>query len=129
MNFREFGLILFVERYDECIAFYRDLLQLEVRNVKDTLVSFELPHGYLMVEQGGSGSHEEKSRHQNPTVLRFDVESLAESVKELEERGVQFIEKCKTFDWGSIAVLNDPDGNRIELGEINESSGSFKDNH
>ncbi|MFA1821135.1 VOC family protein [Virgibacillus oceani] len=124
MQFHEFGMILFVENYEECIAFYRDVLQLEVRNEKKTLVAFELPNGYLMVEQGGVGSVQEKSRKQNPTVLRFDVESLSSIVERLEERGVQFSKKSLKFDWGTIAVFNDPDGNRIELGEINSSSGS-----
>lgn len=125
MQFREFGLILFVENYDECVAFYRDVLKLAVRNEKDSLVTFELRNGYLMVEQGGVGSKQEKSRSQNPTVLRFDVESLVPVVKKLEERGVHFSKRSLTFDWGTIAAFNDPDGNRIELGEINSSSGSY----
>ncbi|WP_100011308.1 VOC family protein [Lentibacillus sediminis] len=121
MQFREFGLILFVEHYEECIAFYRDILQLEVRNEKETLVKFQLPNGYLMVEQGGAESKQEKTREQNPTVLRFDVESLIPIVNQLEKRGVQFSERTLKFDWGTIAVFNDPDENRIELGEINGS--------
>lgn len=28
MKFREFGLILFVEKYVECISFYKGILQL-----------------------------------------------------------------------------------------------------
>ncbi|XEC96619.1 VOC family protein [Paenibacillus tarimensis] len=125
MEFREFGLILFVERYEECIAFYKNILQLKVRKVKDSLVSFELPNGYLMVEQGGVGNDQEKSRKQNPTVIRFDVNSLEPVVRQLEERGVCFKERNLEFSWGTIAVFNDPDGNRIELGEINSSSGSM----
>ncbi|SES61920.1 lactoylglutathione lyase [Oceanobacillus limi] len=125
MNFREFGLILFVEEYEKCIRFYRDSLQLPVRNIKETLVAFDLPNGYLMVEQGGIGSVHEKQREQNPTVLRFDVDSLTTEVEKLEENGVVFIHKSLKFDWGTIAVLNDPDGNRIEIGEINTSSGSY----
>jgi lactoylglutathione lyase len=125
LEFREFGLILFVERYEECVAFYKDKLQLPVRKVKETLVSFELSHGYLMVEKGGVGSEAEKRREQNPTVLRFDVESLIPIVNQLEKRGVHFSERILNFDWGAIAVFNDPDGNRIELGEINRTSGSY----
>jgi lactoylglutathione lyase len=53
MDFHEFGLILFVERFKECVSFYRATLQLPVRKVKETLVAFNLPHGYLMVEEGG----------------------------------------------------------------------------
>lgn len=128
MEFFEFGLILFIERYEECVAFYRDILQLEIRNEKETLVTFEIPNGYLMVEQGGVGSEQEKSRKQNPAVLRFDVGTLASSVKNLEARGVHFSKRSLAFDWGTIAVFNDPDGNRIELGEINSASGSYTKN-
>jgi len=125
MEFREFGLILFVESYQECVNFYRDVLQLKVRNVKKTLVSFDLPFGYLMVEKGGVGEVREKSRNQNPTVLRFDVESIDSVVKELEKSDVSFSKRKLKFDWGTIAVFNDPDGNRIEIGEINSTSGSY----
>lgn len=38
MEYREFGVILFVERYNECVTFYRDVLKLHVRNVKTSLV-------------------------------------------------------------------------------------------
>lgn len=127
MEFREFGLLLFVEKYNECITFYKDILQLKVRKAKETLVSFELPHGYLMVEKGGTGSDREKSREQNPSVIRFDVKSLESTVKQLEERGALFKDRKLEFDWGTIAVFHDPDGNRIEVGEINKSSGSYID--
>lgn len=127
MNFQEFGLILFTENYESCVSFYRDTLNLPVRNVKPTLVSFDLPHGYLMVEKGGAGNDQEKARHQNPTVIRFDVEDLDKEVRQLEERGAAFKDKRLAFDWGTIAVLTDPDGNRIELGELNETSASMKD--
>ncbi|QAS54469.1 VOC family protein [Halobacillus litoralis] len=125
MNFREFGIILFVEHYEDCINFYKNGLRLEVRNVKDTLTTFELPQGYLMVEQEGVGFMYEKNRAQNPVVLRFDVHHLEEQVKVLKQRGIDFSQERLEFDWGTIAVLQDPDGNRIELGEINETSGSY----
>lgn len=126
MNFREFGVLLFVERYEECIVFYRDVLGLEVRKEKESLVTFNISSGYLMVEKDGVGSTTEKSREQNPVVLRFDVDSLSESVKQLKDKGVTFLEGHHAFDWGTIAVFLDPDRNRIELGEINDTSGSYK---
>ncbi|UOQ93127.1 VOC family protein [Halobacillus shinanisalinarum] len=121
MNFREFGLILFVEHYKDCIDFYKEVLNFKVRSVKETLVSFELAHGYLMVEKGGVGTDHEKTRKRNPTVLRFDVNSLSTEVSKLEKRGVHFTNKQLEFPWGMVAVLNDPDGNRIEIGEINRA--------
>lgn len=127
MEFREFGLLLFVERYEECVSFYRDKVNLEVRNEKEALTAFNIPNGYLMVEKGGSGSKNEKSRSRNPVVLRFDVNSIETEVSKLEKRGVKFIDTHLEFEWGTIAVFLDPDGNRIEIGEINESSSSFQD--
>ncbi|WP_242057474.1 hypothetical protein [Halobacillus yeomjeoni] len=60
MRFKEFGMILFVENYKKCIDFYSNRLQLPIRNEKETLVCFDLSHGYLMVEQGGGCSAHEK---------------------------------------------------------------------
>ncbi|WP_164669855.1 VOC family protein [Virgibacillus doumboii] len=120
MNFKEFGTILFVENYEKCIDFYKNKLQLDVRFEKETLVSFDVHGGYLMVEKGGFGSDAEKNRQQNPVVLRFDLTSLEEAVHKLEERGVKLLHKRLEFDWGIIAVFMDPDGNRIELNEIKE---------
>ncbi|WP_188456325.1 VOC family protein [Virgibacillus oceani] len=118
MNFKEFGVILFVDRYQKCIHFYKEVLQLEVRNEEDSLVTYNIPSGYLMVEKGGVGSESEKDRSQNPVVLRFNVNSLETEVMKLEKRGVNFYQKRLAFDWGTIAVFQDPDGNRIELGEM-----------
>lgn len=125
MNIDEFGLILFVERYDQCVSFYGNLLRLPVRKRKEKLVCFDLPSGgYLMVEKGGVAQCEEKKRNQNPSVLRFDVEDLSREVHLLKSRGLYFLEEACEFEWGTIAALLDPDGNRIELGEVHSSSAS-----
>ncbi|SDQ77236.1 VOC family protein [Virgibacillus salinus] len=120
MNFKEFGTILFVEQYEACINFYKNVLQLNVNFEKADLVSFNVSDGYLMVERGGFSSEIEKSRQQNPVVLRFDVNDVDEEVSILEKHGVAFLNKRLEFDWGIIAVFLDPDGNRIELGQIKE---------
>ncbi|MGR9050630.1 VOC family protein [Halobacillus faecis] len=126
MEVDEFGLILFVERFEPCVRFYQRLLQLPVRRSQDTLVCFELQTGYLMVEKGGVAQPGEKKRIHNPTVLRFDVKDLSKEVHHLKERGIRFLEERRVFDWGTIAVLLDPDGNRIELGEVNAKSASYR---
>lgn len=125
MNVDEFGIILFVEHFEECVSFYQNLLQLHVRRSSDTLVCYELPTGYLMIEKGGVAQPVVKVRVHNPTVLRFDVEDLSKEVHSLKERGIHFIEDRRGFDWGTIAVFLDPDGNRIELGEINARGASY----
>jgi catechol 2,3-dioxygenase-like lactoylglutathione lyase family enzyme len=42
-----------------------------------------------------------------------DVEATA---KELEARGVTFVQEPRKADWGTSAIFKDPDGNRFVLG-------------
>ena len=44
------GLILYVQRYTECVVFYRDLLELRILFQTSELTCFEFGNGYLMVE-------------------------------------------------------------------------------
>ena len=48
------GVILFTERFAECVVFYRDLVGLPVWFAKDGLVCLRFGEGYLMVETGVS---------------------------------------------------------------------------
>lgn len=113
MQIRQSGIIIFVERYEQCVAFYRDKLLLVITEVKPTLTTFAFGSTYLMIEQGGIASLSPKSRAQNPTVLRFDVEDILETASALRARGV--LVDILEFEWGTIGVFSDPDGNRCEL--------------
>ncbi|NMP22730.1 VOC family protein [Sulfobacillus harzensis] len=118
-----FGINLFTERYEACVAFYEQVLGLVAYRRTDSLTGFRInERTYLLVERGGVATATEKSPEQNPTVLRWDVADLPSAVTRLESRGAVFRERCKRFSWGTIAVLLDPDGNRIELGEIGPTS-------
>lgn len=68
-----------------------------------------------MIENGGYSSHEPKSRAQNPTCLRLDLLDFAQEVDALLGRGVHV--DVHAFNWGTVGVLHDPEGNRIELKE------------
>jgi lactoylglutathione lyase len=116
MRIQRPGLSLFVEHYPECVAFYRDALGLPVQQVKETLTTFAFGDGYLMVEQGGVSYSQEKTRQQNPAVLRFDVPDLVAAVTELRSAGVP-VDHLR-FDWGEIGVFVDPDGNRCEFKQV-----------
>jgi lactoylglutathione lyase len=113
MNVAQYGIILFVEKYEECVAFYRDAVSLEVAYTKDSLTCFRFGSAYLMVEQDGVSSSQEKGRNQNPTVLRFNVTDLEAAAVTLQGKGVP-VER-QSFVWGRIGVFTDPDGNRCEL--------------
>ena len=113
MNVIQHGIILFVEKYVECVDFYRDVLSLQVAYEKESLTCFHFGSAYLMLEDGGKCSMAEKSRAQNPTVLRFNVSDLEAAAAELESKCCP-VERL-SFEWGRIGVFKDPDGNRCEM--------------
>lgn len=113
MKIAQCGIILFVEKYDECVAFYRDIVTLDVEYTKESLTNFCFGSAYLMVEKGGNSASNEKRRTENPTVLRFNVADLETAALALEAKGVEV--KRYSYDWGRIGVFTDPDGNRCEL--------------
>lgn len=120
LGITQVGVILFTEHYESCVMFYRDQVRLPVTHVQATLTTFAFGVGYLMVEQGGVATQTEKSRSQNPTVLRFDVADVHRAARTLRKRGVM-VEVCE-YEWGVIGVFLDPEGNRCELKQPNRKA-------
>jgi lactoylglutathione lyase len=106
----QFGIILFVENFDECEKFYAETIGLQVLNRAKTLTRFEFGNAYLMLEGEDSHSH---NATRGSFVIRFNVGDLVSAANYLKQQGVEFV--TREFDWGSIAVFTDPDGNRCEL--------------
>jgi lactoylglutathione lyase len=111
--FERTGIILFTERFEAAIAFYREVLGLPVEEEQADLVRFGFGGAYLMVERGGAGRPEGKSRAENPVTLRFNVADFDRAVKRLAEKGVAA--DIRHWDWGTTAHFLDPDGTRIEV--------------
>ena len=116
------GIILFTENFDACVHFYRDLLELPALHDKGHLITLEFGSGYLMIERDGSASPTGKTRAQNPTVLRFNVDDVQAAAAMLRSKGVAV--EVMTFDWGTIGAFHDPDGNRCEL--KNQTAGFMR---
>jgi lactoylglutathione lyase len=113
LQIRTHGIILFTEKFDACVAFYRDILELPVWFVKTDLVCLRFGDGYLMIEIGGVASARRKPQSENPTMLRFNVDNVADAAEELRRRGVDV--EAQVFPWGTVATFADPDGNACEL--------------
>lgn len=113
MNIKESGIILFMENYEDAVDYYAFQMGLTIRERQTDLTVFDFGSSYLMVERGGVGSSVEKSRAQNPSVLRFDVIDFEQAVLELLDRKV--IVDVHKHSWGTIGVIIDPEGNRIEI--------------
>jgi lactoylglutathione lyase len=107
------GIILETERFEECVKFYRDVLELPLWYEKPGLVCLRFGTGYLMIETGGTASDKRKPSGENPTTLRFNVTDVESAAMLLRERNVT-VEVTK-FSWGIVGTFLDPDGNGCDL--------------
>ena len=114
-NIARYGLILNTERFDRCVAFYRDLFGLRQLFEKDEdgfrLVCLEYGDGYLMIEPGGKAKDSTKSLEEGSVKLRFNVENLEDALADIRAWGIQAA--ITENAWGRTINMNDPDGNRV----------------
>lgn len=113
MKFELTGVVLFTEKYEACVAFYRDVLALPEVFSKPGLTCLNFGGQYLMVESNGVARSSEKQRHENPAILRFNVSDVDTAAQTLRDKGIAV--DIRRFDWGVIGGFIDPDGNRCEL--------------
>ncbi len=113
LNIRTHGIILGTERFDACVAFYRDVLRLPVWYEKPGLLCLRFGDGYLMIETGGVAREGRKSQSENPTMLRFNVDDVAAAAEDLRQRGIAV--DVETHSWGTVGTFLDPDGNVCEF--------------
>lgn len=109
------GVILNVEKFDECVSFYKDLFGLKVLFEEQygefRLTCFEFDGSYLMVETEGFAKPEGKSLKENSTKLRFNVSNIEGALERIRAYGIEA--EITTNDWGSTINIYDPDGNRV----------------
>ena len=128
MKYERTGVILCTERYDECVAFYSDVLNLPILKVLDdehsklTVLSFG-ESTYLMVETGGKAIPSGKNLNQNPVWLRFNVKNVKDAAQELLDKGIKV--KIRKETWGTVGDFMDPDGNMCSFREEPSGAPSF----
>ena len=113
MDIRETGIILFCEDYELVLKFYSEQLGLKIRQYGTDLSILDFGGSYLMLEDNGVASDKEKTRSQNPIVIRLNVNNFDSAVAEIVARGVNV--DVKHFEWGTVGVIIDPERNRVEL--------------
>ncbi|MEP5732131.1 MAG: VOC family protein [Sulfitobacter sp.] len=117
MQFSKAGIILFTERYEECVDFYGRVLELEILHRIDRtgerLTAFCLGDCYLMIETGGRAYEGPKPMEANPNKLRFNVPDVQAASAHLGQKGIEV--RVVTHSWGTTAEFCDPDGNRCAL--------------
>jgi lactoylglutathione lyase len=108
MLFTRTGIILYVQKYAECVKFYEKALCLPVMFRTSGLTCFEFGGGYLMVEPEDE-EHEAGRNFGQNTCIRMNVPNVRKSAETLIERGVEI--DYQEHSWGTVAKFSDPDGN------------------
>ena len=125
-------MALVVDEYDRAIAFYRDVLGLEL--VADT----PLGGGKRWVEVAGSGGarlllakadgEQQTAAIGNQTGGRvgffLETDDFERDYARLMANGVQFLEAPRHEAYGSVAVFEDPFGNKWDLIELDRTDRS-----
>lgn len=117
MRYTMAGVILFTQNYNDCVAFYRDVLELDllyrIDRPEERLTTFSLGDTYLMVENDGVAYDGPKPIEMSPVKFRFNVEDVKATSDALRAKGVTV--KVMEHSWGTTAEFHDPDGNRCAL--------------
>jgi len=115
MSFKRLGaVILLVSDMDKSIRFYRDVLELPIKNTSSEWVEFFSSGTVLALHPSKS-----KSRTKNSGVLvGFMVSNLETVAKKLKDKKVEFFKEPKEESFGKHAILADPDGHLISIAEI-----------
>jgi len=114
MNIETLNTILYCDRWDRTVLFYRDVLGLPVKTTTDWLVEFSVtPCACLSVANAERASI--RSAAGAGVTLTFEVADLWAARRALVNQNIAVdpIRECRMG--GQAFFLRDPEGNRIEL--------------
>lgn len=120
MNLTQTGLILFVKKYEECVSFYRDIINLGVLFTKTGLTCFDFNGSYLLIEED---SIKERT---DSVCLRFNVTDFDNTCKELTAKGVKI--EVSRYNWGCVGRFKDPEGNNCSIKDSQSFDQQIIDN-
>lgn len=119
LTFKRLGaVILLVSDMDKSMKFYRDVLELPVKNTSAEWVEFFSSGTVLALHPSKN-----KTRTKNSGVLvGFMVSDLESVAQKLKDKNVEFFKKPKEESFGRHAIIVDPDGHLISIAEISSKS-------
>ena len=109
MKFDRIGIILYVIKYTECVAFYENILGLKKLFSTNMLTCFGFGESYLMVELDDEFNGQNSSNDRIKTCLRMNVTNVKLIADKLISKNVKV--DYQEHSWGTIAKFFDPDGN------------------
>jgi|1186.fasta_scaffold165600_1 predicted enzyme related to lactoylglutathione lyase len=109
---RKLGTVMImVADIERSIAFYRDVLGLEVEQLSGEWAQADAGGTYIGLhgsERGGAGG-------EAPFALMFDVDDVEETFRAIATRGAETLEEPHEQPYGKIATVKDPDGYAVQL--------------
>lgn len=116
MDFMSMNTILYCQRWEETVVFYREVLQLKVLFSNEWFVEFAISDtARLSVADERRASI--KSSHGKGITLALEVEDIEKTFHYLEEMGTK-PSPVQDHPWGAkVFYLYDPEGNRLEFWE------------
>ena len=104
-------ITLWVNNYDECLDFYRDVLELPVETADESFAQFATEGTRLYLHRLGDNS----ALRTHALEIHFEVPNVDAEYNILLKRGAHFEHHPANMPWGSrMAALRDPEGNAIE---------------
>jgi predicted enzyme related to lactoylglutathione lyase len=118
-----FYTTMLVSDQDRALDFYTNVLGCEQRVDNPTpdgprfLTVGVSDQDFMLVLWPGTPGQAQAIEAGVPASCTIETTDIRESVEELKSRGVTFETDVLEFPWGSVAVFQDPDGNRLQLRE------------
>ncbi|HEU5158976.1 MAG TPA: VOC family protein [Streptosporangiaceae bacterium] len=113
-----------VSDQDTALDFYTDVLGFERRFDNPTpdgprFLTVGLPgQEFQLVLWPGTPGRPQPLKTHTPGSYTIDTEDCRKAYETLKARGVRFDTDVLEFPWGSVAVFQDPDGNRLQVREL-----------
>jgi lactoylglutathione lyase len=105
-------ITLWVNKYDACLAFYRDVLELPLETADENFAQFGTEGTKLYLHRLGDKS----PLRIHALEIHFEVSDVDTAYNSLLRKGAQFEEPPANMPWGTrMAALRDPEGNAIEI--------------
>ncbi|EEM47423.1 VOC family protein [Bacillus cereus] len=122
MNLKMKYIILYVEKFEECLKFYKDILQLPIKAEHGTYIEFNTGTTILAMNTRQDVKEltglplTEGELQSSHFELGFVVENVQETIEQFREQGIKILVEPIVKQWGqTIAYIADPDGNYIEI--------------
>jgi len=117
-------ITLWVNQYDECLAFYRDILDLPRETADENFAQFATQGTKLFLHRLA----DKTALRDRAIEIRFEVPYVNAEYKRLLEKGTRFEHPPANMPWVTrMAALRDPEGNAIEIVGPLDPNESIKD--